>query len=223
MPICASWSGLGTPEMLVTLGDWFGFKVVSMLIESTCRRSMGAVAMMGCMEALGKLPSCCIQYVQVLMDCHIWLVIPSHQKHSCSKDKVQSRLWCPASQWHPFRVVTWCASGTMKSSKSSFLPLGVECRYRHFWWIMKFWCFLKTSQPSLPETCSPKTASDQSSFGLLTSPTQHSALDPLSGLLPSQSHTFWLKLAQWQHIPFFYIMVTFNHCGIIYLCPVSNS
>ena len=67
-------------KTLVTLGDWFGSKVVSMLVKSTSRRSRGAVAMMECKGALGRLPSCCKQCVQVLMACHIWLVIPGHQK-----------------------------------------------------------------------------------------------------------------------------------------------
>ena len=84
--------------MLATLGDWFGSKVVSLLVKSTCRRSRGAGAMIGCMGALGKLPSCCKKHVQVLMDCCIWLVIPSYQKCSCNKDKVWSQPRCPASQ-----------------------------------------------------------------------------------------------------------------------------
>ena len=57
--------------MLVTLGDWFGSKVVSILVKSTCKRSRGAVATIGCKGALVKPPSCCKQHVQVLMDCHI--------------------------------------------------------------------------------------------------------------------------------------------------------
>ena len=144
-------------KTLATLGYWFGSKVVSMLVKSTCRRSRGAVAMMGGKGALDKPPSCCRQCVQVLMDCHIWLVIPGHQKQSCNKDKVWSWPWCPASRWHPFRAATLCALGTMKSSKSSFSPLGIECRYRAFWWILKFWQFLQTSWPSLLEACSPKS------------------------------------------------------------------
>ena len=143
--------------MIVTLGDWFGSNVVSMLVKSTCRRSRGTVATMGCKGALNKLPSCYRQCVQVLMDCCIWLVIPGHQKCSCNKDKIWSWPWCPTSWWHPFRVATCCTSGTMKSSKSSFLPLGIEHRYKAFWWIVKFWQFLQTSQPSLLEACSPKS------------------------------------------------------------------
>ena len=120
-------------KMLATLGDWFGSKVVSMLVKSTCRRSRGAVAMMGWKGALGKLSSCCRQCVQVLMDCHLWLVIPGHQKHYSNRDKVWSWPWCPASRWHPFRAATLCAFGTMKSSKSSFSPLDIEHRYKAFW------------------------------------------------------------------------------------------
>ena len=44
-----------------------------------------------------------------------------------------------------FRVATWCTTGTMKSRGSSFLPLGIECRYRAFWWIMKFCWFCTRS------------------------------------------------------------------------------
>ena len=84
--------------MLAMLGDWFASNVVSMLVKSTCRGSRGAVAMMGCKGALGKQPSYCRQCLQAVIDCHIQLAIPGHQKHSCSKDKVQSWPWCPASQ-----------------------------------------------------------------------------------------------------------------------------
>ena len=35
------------------------------------------------------------------MACHNWLVIPSHQKHSCNRERVWSRPWYPASLWHP--------------------------------------------------------------------------------------------------------------------------
>ena len=58
-------------RMLVTLGDLFSSNVVSMLVKSTCKRSRGVVAMIGCRGALDKLPSCCKQCMQVLMDCCI--------------------------------------------------------------------------------------------------------------------------------------------------------
>ena len=43
--------------MLVTLGDWLGSNMVSILVKSTCRRSRGAVATIGHKGALGKPPS----------------------------------------------------------------------------------------------------------------------------------------------------------------------
>ena len=128
-----------------------------MLVKSTCERSRGSVSMIGCRGSLDKLPSCCKQRTQVLMDCHIWLVIPVHQKCSYNRDRVQSQPWCPASLWHPFRVATWCAFGTTKNSKSLLPPLGIEHRYRAFWWIIRFWWFSKISQPSSLEACSPKS------------------------------------------------------------------
>ena len=120
---------------LATLGSWFSSVVVSMLVTFTCKRSNGVVATIGCRSSLGKSPSCCKQCIQNLMDHCIWLIIPSHQKCSCSKDKVWSWPWWPASLWHPFRVVTQWALGTTKSSRSSVLPLGVESRYKAPWWI----------------------------------------------------------------------------------------
>ena len=57
-------------KTLATLGDVFSSKVVSILVKSTCKRSRGAVAMIGCKGALDKLPSCCKQCLQVLMACH---------------------------------------------------------------------------------------------------------------------------------------------------------
>ena len=44
-------------KMLVTLGDWFGSNMVSILVKSMCRRSRGAVATIGHKGALGKPPS----------------------------------------------------------------------------------------------------------------------------------------------------------------------
>ena len=58
-------------KTLVTLGDLFSSKVISMLVKSTCKKSRGVVAMIGFKGALDKLPSCCKQCAQVLMDCHI--------------------------------------------------------------------------------------------------------------------------------------------------------
>ena len=132
--------------------------------------------MIGCRGALDKLPSCCKQCTHVLMDCHIWQVISGHQKCSCNRDRVWSWPWCPASLWNPFRMVTQCTSGTTKSSRSSFSPLGIEHRYRAFWWIMKFCQFHKISWPSSLEACSLKSvfksvffwASNQSRTALST-------------------------------------------------------
>ena len=75
-------------KTLETSGDLFSSKVVSMLVKSTCQRPRGAVSTIGCKGASDKLPSCCNQHTQVLIDCQIWLVIPSHQKHSCNRDRV---------------------------------------------------------------------------------------------------------------------------------------
>ena len=163
-------------KTLVTLGDLFSSKVISMLVKSTYRRFRGVVAMIGCKGALDKLPLCCKQCAQVLMDCHIWLVIPNPHKHSWGRDKVWSQPWCPASLWHPFRAAIWCAFGTMKSRRSSFSPLDIGCRYRAFWWIMKFCWFCQISWPFSLEACFAKSvlksilfcASNQSKTALIT-------------------------------------------------------
>ena len=117
-------------RMLVTLGGWFSSMVVSMWVKSICRRSNGAVATMGCRGTLDKLPLCCRQGMQFLMDYCIWLIIPGHQKHSLSSANVQSWPWWPASLWHPFKVVTQWAFGATNSSKSLVLPLDIEHRYK---------------------------------------------------------------------------------------------
>ena len=210
-------------KMLVTLCDWFSSKVVSVLVKSTCRRSRGVVAMIGCKGTMAKLPSCCKQCVQVLMDCCIWLLIPGHQKHSSSKDGAQSQPWCPASQWHPFRAVTQCTLGTTKSSKSSFSPLGIEYGYRAFWWIMKFWWFLKTSWPSSLEVCSPKSGFRSVFFWTSNQSNRVLSARFLSGLWPNWSHAFQLTTTQQQHTPLFPCHGHFNHYSVITLCPMSDS
>ena len=129
-----------------------------MLVKPTCKRSIEAVATNGCRGALDKSPSYCKQYVQDLIDCSSWLAIPGHQKHSHNKEKVWSWPWWPTSLWHPFKVVTQWALGTMKSRRSLVSPLGIEYRYKAPWWIVKFCQFHRISQPSLLEACSAKSA-----------------------------------------------------------------
>ena len=142
---------------LVTLGGLFGSMVILMLVKSTCKRSIGAVDTIRCRGALGRLPSCCKQHVQYFMDCYTWLVIPGHQNHSSNSNRVYSCPWWPISQWHPFKVTTQCALGTMKSRRSSVLPLGVECRYKAPWRIAKFCLLCKIRLPSSLETCSTRS------------------------------------------------------------------
>ena len=76
---------------LATLGDLFGSMVISMLVKSTYKRSIGAVDTIGCRDTLSRLPSCCKQCMyRIFMDCCTWLVIPGHQKHSHNSDSVWS-------------------------------------------------------------------------------------------------------------------------------------
>ena len=56
---------------LATLGSLFSSRVISMLVKSACKRSIRVLATVGCRGALDKLPSCCKQYAQDLMDCFI--------------------------------------------------------------------------------------------------------------------------------------------------------
>ena len=143
---------------LAALGGLFSTRVVSMLVKSTSGRSIRVVATIRCRGALDKLPSCCKQYAQDLMDCCIWLAMPDHQKCSHNKDRVWSCPWWPTSLWHLFKAVTCWAQGTMKSRRSSVSPFGVEHRYKAPWWITKFCQFHKISQPSSLEVCSARSA-----------------------------------------------------------------
>ena len=142
--ILAVWSGVAyaitcfvkwswNTRILATLGSWFRSMVISMLVKSKCKWSNGTVATIRCRGALGKLPSCSKHCMQDLIDCCIWLVIPSHQKCSCNNDKVWSWLCWPTSLWHQFRVATQWALGTMNSSRFLVLPLGVEHKYKVSW------------------------------------------------------------------------------------------
>ena len=113
--------------------------VILILVKSTCKRSTGAVDTIGCRGTIDQLPSCCKQHEQDFRDFCTWLVIPSHQKCSCSKDRVWSRPWWPASWWHPFRVATCSVPlGTMKSRRSSVLHIWASSGgTRPPWWIVK--------------------------------------------------------------------------------------
>ena len=138
------------------LGGLFGSMVILMLVKSTCKRSIGVVDTIGCKATLGKLPLSCKQCMQDLMDCYTWLVIPGNQTCSCNKHRVWSCPWWPTSQWHPFKAATQCALGTMKSRRSSVLPLGIKHRYKAPWWIAKFCQFHRISLPSSQEACSAR-------------------------------------------------------------------
>ena len=170
-------------QTLVTLGNLFSSRVISMLVKSTCKRSIEAEATIGCRGALDKLLTCCKQCMEDLMDCCIWLAIPSHQKCSHNKEKVWSWPRWPASLWHPFRAAMQWALGTTKCRRSLVLPLGIEHRYRAPWWIVKFCWFHKISWPSLLEVCSARSAFKSVPSASLK---LHSTLGPPSGLLSNQ-------------------------------------
>ena len=140
-------------RIFATLGSLFSSMVISILVKSMCWRSIRVVDTVGCKGTFDKLPPCCKQCIQDLGDFCTWSVIPGHQKHSHNKDSMQSCPQCPASWWHPFGVAMPCALATVKSRRSSALPLGVKHRYKAPWWIMKFCWFCKTSLPSLLEAC----------------------------------------------------------------------
>ena len=145
---------IGDLRQSIQLQGW----VVSMVVKSACKRSIGAVATIRCRGTLDKLPSCCKQCMQDLMDCCIWLAIPGFQMCSHNNDKVWSQPWWPTSLWHPFKMVTQWALGTMKSRRSLVSPLGIEHRSKVPWWIVKFCQFHRISQPSSPEVCSVRSA-----------------------------------------------------------------
>ena len=84
---------------------------------------------------------------------HVWPLEMLTQQ-----DKVWSQTWWPASLWHPFKVVTQWALGTMKSRRSLVAPLGIEWKYKAPWWIVKFCQFFKIRWPSLLEVCSARSA-----------------------------------------------------------------
>ena len=113
----------------------------------------------GCRGTLDKLPSCCKQHV-----IRIWWIaasgwtIPGHQKHSHNKDKVQMVALMTCIPMAPVQgSATQWALGTMNSRRSSVLSLGIECRYKAPWWIVKFCWFCKISQPSWLEVCSARS------------------------------------------------------------------
>ena len=62
---------------------------------------------------------------------------------------------------HPYgshlRWQQWWALGTMKSRRSSVLPLGIDCRYKAPWWIIKSCQFCRISWPSSLEACSARS------------------------------------------------------------------
>ena len=89
-----------------------------MFVKSTCSNSKGAVAMMGCIDALAQVPSCWMHHSQQLMAFCICMAIPGHQNQSCSRYRVCCWPWCPASWWHPFMAATWWAMETTKLQNS---------------------------------------------------------------------------------------------------------
>ena len=122
-------------KMLTTLYGLSSSMVISILVKSTCKRSMGTVAMIGCRGTLGKLPSCHKQCVQDLRDCCICLTIPGHQKHSLNKARVWSWSWWPTSLWHLFRVTTqWALVQSVTClCVEAHVPFVPRCSHLQWW------------------------------------------------------------------------------------------
>ena len=186
MPLSTLWNDPGTTRTLVTLGSLFSPRVISMLVKSTCKRSIRVVATIRCRGALDKLPSCCKQCAQDLMDCCIWLVVPSHQKCSHSKDKVESWHWWLAFLWHPFKVVTQWTLGTTKSRRSLVSPLGIECKFNIPDELWNSANSIRSASLLCWRCVLPEVPSNLSSSVPSASPILCSTLGPLSGLQPNQ-------------------------------------
>ena len=189
-------------KMLATLGDSFSSMVVSMLVKSTCKRSRGVVAMIRCRGALDKLLLCCKQHMQILMECCMWLAIPGHQKHSCNREQSMFMVLMSCISMASIQgSATQCAFGTKKSRRSSFSPLGIEHRYRAFWWIVKFSLIPQDQLALLTEGMLSSVFRSVFFWVSNQSKTVHSALDLLSGLLLNQSCVLGLIHALQQHGP----------------------
>ena len=156
MPLHASWNGPGTPGHWQLLGSLFSSMVISMLVKSTCKRSYGAVATIRCRDTLDMLSSCCQQCTQDLIDLH--LIGHAWPPEMLPQQRQGSHIPDDQSWWHPFKVVTQWALGTMKSRRSSVSPLGIEHRYKAPWWTMMFGQLCRISLPSLLEACSARSA-----------------------------------------------------------------
>ena len=157
-------------KMLVTLGDWFSSKVVSMLVKSTCMRSRGAVAMIGCRGPWTSYPhvvsSMYRSYWTAASDWSFLVTksIPAIGTESSHSPDVLHPYGIHLEWWPNAPLGLWWAN-------ISFLPLGVECRYRALCWIMKFCQFLQISHPSSLEACSPKSVFSSVFFGFNQSKT----------------------------------------------------
>ena len=115
-------------KTFTTFGGWPNSIVISMLVNSMCSNSKGAVTMMGCIGTLVQVPLCWMHHLQLLMAFCICVAIPGHQNWSCSRYRVCCWPRCPASQWHLFMADTQYAMGTMNHKTSSNLLAGV------WWW-----------------------------------------------------------------------------------------
>ena len=103
----------------------------------------------------------------------------------CHKDSIWSCPWWPASQWHPFRMVTWCALGTQRGAGLQFylrvLKIGPRLPDESWNSVDSIRSvYLLCWRHGLWEASSGLSASVSS-----VSPTQHSTLVPFSGLWPS--------------------------------------
>ena len=77
------------------------------------------VATMGHKGALGVLPLYWRQHLQALMIvASVWPFLATRNV-LVTRNGYSPQPWCPASQWHPFRVAVQCALGTMNSNRSS--------------------------------------------------------------------------------------------------------
>ena len=179
MPLCSSWNGPGTPghwqlrQSIQLYGHLYASKVYMQEVhKSSGHNWVGQFALM--------LQATCTRLNGLLHPIgHAW---PPKALPQQGQGMAMSLMtYIPIA---PIQAATWWALGTTKSRKSSVSPLGVECRDKAPWWIMKF-CWFVRSAGLLHWNCVLPEVPSNLSSAPSASPTLCPTLGLFSGLQPN--------------------------------------
>ena len=141
----------------MTLGSLFGSMVTSILVKSTCKRSIGAVDTIGCRGTVDNLPICCKQCEQAFRVSVLGQSFPATRNIPTARTgytHTLDDLHLSDTHSEQLHSVPW---GPQRAGDLQFHLWASKCRYKASWEIETFCQFHKISLCYSLEACSAKS------------------------------------------------------------------